>query len=64
MWERTKLFYDVRDGAKGRERVGGGLEEEQAWENGNKEDKRRQSHFNLLVAMYVCLSSVPDHCSS
>lgn len=58
MWECTKLFYDVRDGAKGRERVGGGLEEEQAWENGNKEDKRRQSQFNLLAGCHVCLSEL------
>lgn len=39
------------------------LEEEQAWGNGNKEDKSGQSHFNLLAATYICVSSVHDHCS-
>lgn len=47
-----------RGGAKGREREGSRWEDEKAWENGNQEDKRRQSHFNLLAGCYVCLSEL------
>lgn len=41
---------------KGRDQ--GGLEEEQAWENGNKEDKIRQSHFNLLSGCLFMITVV------
>lgn len=54
-----KIILMFRGGA-GKGRVQGGLEEEQAEGNGNKEDRCGQSHFNLLA---VCLSSVHDHSS-
>lgn len=60
MWEYTKfiLWFLGEEQKAGKGRDPGRWEDEKAWENGNQEDKRRQSHFNLLAGCYVCLSEL------